>query len=52
MEDAFPCCHGWLKDWTKVQHGKRTFSLFKNDADKTKNKTVKLWAMCPEQLQS
>ena len=21
-------CHGWLKDWTKVQHGKRTFELY------------------------
>ncbi|XP_052343637.1 uncharacterized protein LOC118364609 isoform X3 [Oncorhynchus keta] len=21
-------CHGWLKDWTKVQHGKRTFSIY------------------------
>jgi hypothetical protein len=20
-------CNGWLKDWTKVQHGKRTFEL-------------------------
>jgi hypothetical protein len=20
--------HGWLKDWTKVQHGKCTFELY------------------------
>ena len=55
LSDESRNCHGWVKDWTKVQHGKRIFFLYsKNDAEKTKNKnqTVKLWAMCPEQRQS